>query len=380
MYRTIIVGLDGSAPSLDALQLAQQLRAPEGRLVLTSIVPVAEPQAWLAGTDAYISDLCRRATAMLEHAAQQLPDDVPRKIDATIDPKAARALVELAEVEDADLIVLGPTHHHRAGIVAGRTTVQRLLHHAPCAVAVAAPGQQQRFGANARICVAYDATPEARLALEAAYGLAAATHARVDVCRVVELPLTPYAHVDAAAMRARDHEAAQGEVDDAVAKAPDGVVAEGQVVTGATIDRLTTLAVEADLLVAGSRRHGPIARVLARQRVLRPAHQRAGAGHCHAAPAGPRTSPRRPPRPRATDVRATPPGRHRRRRRRRHRGGPGTEGAGRRLRGDHPALLRSVLHLPAARRSLCPSGAPRPCASSLRRSRPTSASSSSPAA
>jgi nucleotide-binding universal stress UspA family protein len=91
-FRTVVVGCDGSPQADDAVALALQLMdRRRGRLVLTHV---------------------------------------------------ARGLNEVAETEHADLIVLGSTHFGAIGRLGNRTIVQRLLHGAPCAVAVAAPGQR----------------------------------------------------------------------------------------------------------------------------------------------------------------------------------------------------------------------------------------------
>lgn len=60
-----------------------------------------------------------------------------------------------------------------------RTPAGRLLHGAPCAVAVAPAGAREA-GSFRHVGIAYDGTPEARAALAAGYALAAGDHAAVS--------------------------------------------------------------------------------------------------------------------------------------------------------------------------------------------------------
>ena len=90
---------------------------------------------------------------------------------------AVRGLIAVAEDEDADLIVVGSDRRpgdYRAYKVLGL----RLLHGAPCAVAIAP--EDPEFEVR-RIGVAYDGSPESELALAAAYELAQRLHAAVTL-------------------------------------------------------------------------------------------------------------------------------------------------------------------------------------------------------
>lgn len=269
MFRKIVVGHDGTPAADDAVALARQLRDPDGgRLIVTTVVPWSPPVILTApGGDELARETFDRVHARLERTAERLGlADVPHRLEPVADASPARGLHRLAEEEEADLVVLGATHRHRLGRLTGRATVQRLMHGAPCAVAVAAPDQAERFSGAARICVAYDASPEARAALSAAYALAAGRHATVDIARVAETIVGPYG-VTPALMASEmvdfDLDQARHEVDEAVAQAPPDVAVEGHVLEGPVAAALLSRAVGADLLVAGSRSYGPVHRVLA---------------------------------------------------------------------------------------------------------------------
>jgi nucleotide-binding universal stress UspA family protein len=117
------------------------------------------------------------------------------------------------------------------------------------------------------VAVAFDGSPEAQLALETAWRIAAGTGATVRICRAVE-PLA-YApgfapHGETTALDAERVSVAEAEADDVVAGAPQDVTVEHKVASGPARDTLLALAgTDCDLLVTGSRHYGPLHRVLA---------------------------------------------------------------------------------------------------------------------
>ena len=87
---------------------------------------------------------------------------------APVAPSPARGLTELAESEDADLIVIGSSRHGEAGHIRLERTAGRLLQGAPCAVAIA-PGDLRETDDFRHVGIAFDGSPEARAALDAGY-------------------------------------------------------------------------------------------------------------------------------------------------------------------------------------------------------------------
>ncbi len=254
MYRTIIVGCDGSEHEADAIALAQQLRDPEGgRLVLTHVFGLFE-------------DRLAEATETLERAEANVDGGVPCEHQMVSATSAAAGLDVVAETVGADLIVLGGSHRGLVGQLAGRKTIQRLLHGAPCAVAVAVPGQRGRFGEHSRICVAYDGSPEARFALDTAYGIAVATSAHVEVCSVVE-PLVYASGFGAGVDAGFDDErgrAGRAELDRALTWAPEGITVQPRLAWGFPASAVLEAAgADVDLVVAGSRGYGALHRAVA---------------------------------------------------------------------------------------------------------------------
>ena len=265
-FRTIVVGYDGSAHADDGVALAQRLLAPGGRLVLVNVFPFYRGWALSATPGAYATVLYEASQATLEALSDTLGPHLHRTLVPLADSSAARGLDDVAEREHADLIVLGSAHRRAARRLAGRTTVQRLLHGAPCAVALAAPGQRRDPHPLRVIGVAYDASDEARAALLLAYDLAARDGGAVRVVEAAELDgfgpsaFTALAHDEH--VRDAVRERAQRDVDEAVAVAPLAVEVEGRVLSGQPVARVLEACADVDLLVCGSRSYGPLHRAL----------------------------------------------------------------------------------------------------------------------
>jgi nucleotide-binding universal stress UspA family protein len=169
----------------------------------------------------------------------------------------ARGLTELAEEVGADLIAIG-SEHGAAGDRIGLTrTAARLLHGAPCAVAIAAPGSRDT-GPFRHVGVALDESAEASAALTAGYAIAHEHGSAV----------TLYSALDALANPAREGDrtrplALQSRLDEAAEAAPPGVNPRTVLLHGAAA-RVIAGAADGvvDLLVTGSRSYGPLQRAL----------------------------------------------------------------------------------------------------------------------
>jgi nucleotide-binding universal stress UspA family protein len=184
VHRKIVVGLDDRAEGTDALHLAAMLAPPSGaELIAVSVFPppVADPNAHQGTVEAdaeFIFDKARRATPGLELETRALIGTSPPKV-----------LDEIAEAEQADLIVLGSTHRGTLGHILPGSTASRLLHGAPCAIAVAPRGfTQRRESGLRRIAVGYDGLPESRAAVRVAEQLAEAEDASLLLLAVAEPP------------------------------------------------------------------------------------------------------------------------------------------------------------------------------------------------
>jgi nucleotide-binding universal stress UspA family protein len=261
----IIVGVDQSESSNDAITLASTLAAITGaELMLANVFPYdTQPSRALNGEfEAYLRNDSHQ---LLERLSSEIGGAVETK--AIPHPSAAHALHELAEQEDAALIVVGSTHTGRAGRVLPGSTAERLLHGSPCPVAVAPKGYTERSGDEPGIVgCGFDGSQSAQRAIEAAESIAAATGARLRVIRAFQ-PLSydyPAKGVPMGGIAYNDklHERASKELDAAVAKLEGKVQAEPFFAVGNAAEILAKASEQLDLLLVGSRGYGPLHSVL----------------------------------------------------------------------------------------------------------------------
>ena len=263
MFRTIVVGYDGPARGGEAIALAEVLRDPRhGSLLLTSaLLPTPVPAAPFVVAPIDMRD---PRDASLEEARARLEGRVPvRTISVSAAP--ARALTETAEREHADLVVVGSSHRGTVGRVLPGTTAERLLHGAPCAVAVAPRGYEG--GAVRHIGVAYEGSPEAEAALRAAEALALELRAALTVYCVVEPPPATDSMIAAGvgaewpSITAKQH--GRQLLYYVADHAPRGLRPETLLLHGHAAEQIArrTNGV-VDLLFAGSRGYGPLRRAL----------------------------------------------------------------------------------------------------------------------
>src|SRR5262245_4166475 len=185
-FDRVIVAFDGSPRSEDALALALRLCDPHSVLTLACVVT---GHRWHAGPQAHRPDAAvpeEIAFMFADVRATMIPAGIHVRERAPVAPSPARGLTELAESEDADLIVIGSSAHGEDGRVRLERTAGRLLQGAPCAVAVAPGGLRER-GVFRHVGVAYDGSAEARGALEAAYDIAAASGSAVTLWQALPL-------------------------------------------------------------------------------------------------------------------------------------------------------------------------------------------------
>jgi nucleotide-binding universal stress UspA family protein len=258
--RPIVVGVERSERSRDALALAEVLADAAGaRLILVAVY--AEARSLLGEPDAPAEE----AQSTLEWVARSDPG-VRAEWRAVPSTSVSRGLQRVAAAESALAIVVGASQRGAIGWILPGSVGTRLLHEAPCPVAVAPRGYADAGHAPIReIGVGYAATPEAGEALSAAIGLAGHAHAAVRALSVVELS------VAAAPMAfglgvAEYEEAARQDLSAGVRQAIDraGIAVEisSEVTDGYADDELARLSGDVDLLVCGSRGFGTIGSVM----------------------------------------------------------------------------------------------------------------------
>jgi len=177
----IIVGVDESPGSAGAIALGSRLAGITGAtLALVNVFPYdTHPSRALNGEfEAYL----RQDSLALLERLRDAHGDESFEVRAVPNPSPSHGLHQLAEDEDAGLIVVGSAHHGHAGRVFLGGTAERLLHGSPCPVAIAPVGYAVRSDREpAVVGCGYDGSVSAQHALEAARHMAAATGAHLRV-------------------------------------------------------------------------------------------------------------------------------------------------------------------------------------------------------
>ena len=211
----------------------------------------------------YEATLREEATAGLERLAATLPErlDVTLHTYASVSP--AQALHAAAETLDPLAIVVGSTHRGPVGQVLPGGVGERLLHGAPCPVAIAPHGYAGEPAALTEIGVAFDDSPEARCALDAAIALARATGANVTTYTATEpIETAPEALVPGwstpPGYSVSRRQRAEQILESARERVPAELLGGTKLVTGHAGVALARASVDVDLLVCGSRGYGPL--------------------------------------------------------------------------------------------------------------------------
>lgn len=258
----IVVGIDGTRHSRDAIGLAQAiLGSREGSLIVAYVYPHSVlPEA------AYSAVGSASPRKAAERYVQRSIERVRASASACVieDSSPAHALHELARETAADMIVVGSSHRGVVGRVLLGDGGAQTVHGSPCPVALA-PSGWRTARELAVIGVAYDGSPESRQAVACAEPIARESSAMIRLVHVIEPPaaaltakppLTDWPTYHAA--RIRD---ARDVVDPMLSLL--GARGDTEIRLGDTVDELEAACEHLDLLIVGSRGQGPLRRVLA---------------------------------------------------------------------------------------------------------------------
>jgi nucleotide-binding universal stress UspA family protein len=261
MSEPILVGValrdDDAAPIALGVDLARFTGAP---IVLTHVIRF-EPSHRVPTPD-FEAELRADGQERLRRLAATLPLDV--EVEAITSSSPVRGLHDAALRRAATAVVVGSSHRGAVGRVAPGGVGERLLHAAPCAVAVAPRGYVTRERLR-RIGVAFADTEEGREALSAGALLAALGDGDLTVYHVLEPPhigqgaptpgWVPPAPYDARPkLQATEHRIRE--------LLPDGMAARVVVEEGDAAQLLAGASADVDLLICGSRGYGPVRTVL----------------------------------------------------------------------------------------------------------------------
>ena len=262
----VLVGVDGSERSVEALALADLLGPALGRrVVIAHVHPYGQISGLLSGGE-YETLVREVAESTFNQIRDHLPSVPERRMQLVSEDSPAAGLHALAEREAAALIVIGSSHRSHLGRILVGGTGERLLSGAPAPVAVAPAG----YGTGGRgiklVGCGFDGSPESRRALAWAAGLARAASARLRVLGVYEpsLPASLAVGGGLAVGSINDvlRRERQEKLAHAVAALDPDIDASEKLLDGDARELLARESGELDLLVVGSRGYGPLRAVL----------------------------------------------------------------------------------------------------------------------
>jgi nucleotide-binding universal stress UspA family protein len=267
MYSDLITGFDGSPSGRDALALTRRLAVASG--AHPTVVTVYSSAARSADVVTYgeHGNSLARAEALLEEARKALKDIPGATFTAVSETSVARALHRVADDVDAALVVLGSTHRSALGRVLPGTTAEAILRAVPVAVAIAPAGFAEHadthFGV---VTAAVDGGGDTERVARMAGQIARCSETTLHLVTVLDRPFTAGAtHAGGlgyATLRDAVREAATDTLERAAQAAGDDIETERHVHEGAVVDELARRSAESDLLVIGSRRFGPLRRIV----------------------------------------------------------------------------------------------------------------------
>jgi nucleotide-binding universal stress UspA family protein len=254
----LLVGFDGSDGGRDALELARVLGLATGASALVAtVLPYGPLPVEGAPLD---RDEAAAVAPLFEEAGERL-GDLSVETRAFGGGSPARVMTEIAEREQVDLIVVGSPHRGPIGRAFVGSVAESLLHGSPSPTVAAPRGYaEERHDPFRAIAVAYDGTPESKAALDHAEMLARSTNATIRILTVLAPPVAMPGVVGYTPPIPPD---ADKVVDEALKAVDRKLGAEGRRLAGPPASALAEACEDGvDLLVAGSRGYGPVARVL----------------------------------------------------------------------------------------------------------------------
>jgi nucleotide-binding universal stress UspA family protein len=257
MYENVVVGIDGLSGGRDAVALAATLAA-NGALSFAHVrVIAAVPSRGSPGVyDAAEHD---RSLELLQRERDSSASEIETATVSVAATSVGAGLHDVAESRGADLIVVGSCHRSAVGRVLAGDDARSVLHHAPCAVAVAPAGYADGPRPTETIAVAYDGSAESQVALAHATLLAADVGAKLTVRNVVEPRVYSGGGWAVASIAIEDPATTVAAARERLGDL-DGV--EVDVILGPVREELAAVSDHVDVLVCGSRQQTATQRVV----------------------------------------------------------------------------------------------------------------------
>ncbi len=168
LLERVVVGVDGSDESLEAVRQGARLVGDGGSLELVAAVHVAEASA-VGPTAALAADRIRhQAGEALERGLEAAGVPAERRL---VEGPALQVVLAELESTGATLVVVGTHGHRRVTEILIGGVAGGLLHDAPCSVLIARPSALPGLFPSS-IVAGTDGSPEAEAAVEVARQLA----------------------------------------------------------------------------------------------------------------------------------------------------------------------------------------------------------------
>ena len=270
---TLLVGLDTARRSSSVLALAAQLaNSLDTDLVVAAVVSSAWPLSRASVDQEWQAHNREAADQVLDHAASVLGGDVTARYLVHEAASARRGLLELAEQERPDALVLGSAVRGEPGRIALGAVSEALLHASPAPVAIAPVGYRARVDARFdRLTVAYGGSGAAQDLIPGAAAVAALGGVRLRIASFAVRPDAELGILAGAGGRAEDPVLVEweGQIRDHVAAVLGEIAEPAPAVDGLAVGVGASWAsaiddvgwTDGDLLVVGSSSLNPLARV-----------------------------------------------------------------------------------------------------------------------
>ena len=260
----IVAGFDNSPSGYDAVALGRTLAIATGaRLIVANVYPLAAELVLDSKVDEKLRQDALRTARRAHIVLEGFDDWDPHACAAA---PAARGLHEVAEREQAEMIVVGSTHRHGLGRVMPGATAEKLLRGAGVPVVVAPAGWS---GGDLRtIGAGFDGSRESHAALRAAAALALAGGSDLLALSVFEAPhpanpvfaVTGHGYAEITGEMREEH---RRRLEEATESLPSDCACTAAVVEGDPARVLADQSRRLDLLVIGSRGYGAARATLA---------------------------------------------------------------------------------------------------------------------
>ena len=262
----IAAGVDSYPEGTDAVVLGAALAEATGaELMLVSVhpdLPIVLPQ----GLD--WKSVRKQTQAMLNDARGKFAPNARTTVETGM--SVPRALQRVVSRNHRNLLVVGSSRHGAHGKVRIANRTRQLLYDLRCALAIAPRGfSEQPPPPFARIGVGYDGGPESEAALALAGSIASSCGAELYLRGVIDdrIPALGWPEVWLSSIMASWKANVLADTDSlreraSIASRALGVKVHVDIQQGRPAKSLLALSADVDLLVVGSRRWGPVARLL----------------------------------------------------------------------------------------------------------------------